>query len=104
MFKTDYFETWLSPPEQTRISAHVIVGADFDIVSLARRELSFSPTLKAFNHKARGCPVFRATPGQSNVRRTFPEGEQHRNVALQEEFRTLLRKYGIEYDERYVWD
>jgi hypothetical protein len=23
---------------------------------------------------------------------------------FQDEFRRLLRKYGVEYDERYVWD
>lgn len=28
----------------------------------------------------------------------------HRKVGFQDEFREFLRKYGIEYDERYVWD
>jgi REP element-mobilizing transposase RayT len=30
--------------------------------------------------------------------------EHHRNVAFQDELRTLLRKHDIEFDERYVWD
>jgi REP-associated tyrosine transposase len=30
--------------------------------------------------------------------------EHHRQESFQDEFRRLLRKYGIEYDERYVWD
>ena len=30
--------------------------------------------------------------------------EHHRKVSFQEEFRKLLEKYGIDYDERYVWD
>lgn len=30
--------------------------------------------------------------------------EHHRKVSFQDEYRTLLQKYGIEYDERYVWD
>ena len=30
--------------------------------------------------------------------------EHHRHETFQEEFRRLLRKYGIEWDERYVWD
>jgi REP element-mobilizing transposase RayT len=28
----------------------------------------------------------------------------HRTMTFQEEFRMFLDKYGIEYDERYVWD
>jgi REP element-mobilizing transposase RayT len=28
----------------------------------------------------------------------------HRTMTFQEEFRALLRKHGIEFDERYVWD
>lgn len=30
--------------------------------------------------------------------------EHHRKVAFQDEFRELLRRYEIEFDERYVWD
>jgi REP element-mobilizing transposase RayT len=30
--------------------------------------------------------------------------EHHRIVSFQEEYRELLRKNGIQYDERYVWD
>ena len=30
--------------------------------------------------------------------------EHHRTKTFQEEFRELLERYGIEYDERYVWD
>jgi putative transposase len=30
--------------------------------------------------------------------------EHHANVSFQDEFRRLLAKYDIEYDERYVWD
>jgi len=30
--------------------------------------------------------------------------EHHRKVTFQEEFRAFLRKYGVEFDERYVWD
>ncbi len=30
--------------------------------------------------------------------------EHHRKLSFQEEYRNLLAKYGIEYDERYVWD
>jgi REP element-mobilizing transposase RayT len=30
--------------------------------------------------------------------------EHHKTITFQDEFRTLLGKYNIEYDERYVWD
>ena len=30
--------------------------------------------------------------------------EHHRTVSFQDELRGLLKKYGLEWDERYVWD
>jgi len=30
--------------------------------------------------------------------------EHHRKQDFQDEFRMFLRKYGIEFDERYLWD
>jgi putative transposase len=30
--------------------------------------------------------------------------QHHRRETFQDEFRRLMRKYGIEFDERYVWD
>jgi putative transposase len=30
--------------------------------------------------------------------------EHHRKMSFQDEFRALLRKHNIEWDERYVWD
>ena len=30
--------------------------------------------------------------------------EHHQNVSFQDEFRQFLRRYEIEFDERYVWD
>jgi len=30
--------------------------------------------------------------------------EHHRKVTFEEEVVELLEKYGVEYDERYVWD
>ncbi len=32
------------------------------------------------------------------------QAEHHRTKTFQEEFRAMLRKHGIEWDERYVWD
>ena len=30
--------------------------------------------------------------------------EHHRRKTFQDEFRTILKEYQVEYDERYVWD
>ena len=30
--------------------------------------------------------------------------EHHRKMTFQEEYRAILKKYGVAYDERYVWD
>jgi hypothetical protein len=30
--------------------------------------------------------------------------EHHKKVSFQDEYRAFLKKYKIEYDERYVWD
>ena len=30
--------------------------------------------------------------------------EHHRKISFQDEFRKLLRRYEIEFDERYLWD
>jgi putative transposase len=30
--------------------------------------------------------------------------EHHQRVSFQDEFRAFLRKHGVEFDERYVWD
>jgi len=30
--------------------------------------------------------------------------EHHRNKSFKEELREFLEKYGVDYDERYLWD
>jgi len=32
------------------------------------------------------------------------QAEHHRTLTFQEEYRALLREFGIENDERYLWD
>ena len=32
------------------------------------------------------------------------QAEHHRRVSFQDEFRRLLRKYGMKFDEKFVWD
>lgn len=53
-----------------------------------------------------GYGAFSISP--SHVRATSEyvrnQEEHHRNESFQDEFRRLCRKYGMEPDERYVWD
>ena len=57
-------------------------------------------------HWQRGYGAF--SIGQSQVddvkRYIHRQKEHHRRVTFQEEYRGFLKAYGIEYDERYVWD
>jgi putative transposase len=57
-------------------------------------------------HWQRGYGAF--SIGQSSVaalkRYIRSQKEHHRRVTFQEEYRKFLKAYGIEYDERYVWD
>ncbi len=32
------------------------------------------------------------------------QGEHHRSVSFEDEFRAFLDRHGVAYDERYVWD
>jgi len=41
----------------------------------------------------------------STVKRYIGRQKQHhRRVTFQDEYRKFLKAYGVEYDERYVWD
>jgi putative transposase len=46
--------------------------------------------------------------GQSNVaalkRYIAEQKEHHRHKTFEEEYRSFLEKYGVDYDEQYVWD
>jgi putative transposase len=54
----------------------------------------------------RGYGAFSVSPSQLNVVLGYIEAQQehHRTLTFQEEYRELLRKHGVEFDERYVWD
>ena len=57
-------------------------------------------------HWQRGYGAF--SIGQSNVaalmRYIANQKQHHRRITFQDEYRKFLKSYGIEYDERYVWD
>ncbi|MCW1913171.1 IS200/IS605 family transposase [Luteolibacter sp. GHJ8] len=61
--------------------------------------------LKDFSWQG-GYGAFSVGQGEIEVVRTYiaNQAEHHRKRSFQEEYRTFLEKYGISYDERYVWD
>jgi putative transposase len=54
----------------------------------------------------RGYAAFSVSPRQLDTVLQYVETQQehHRTRTFQEEFRDLLRRHGVNFDERYVWD
>jgi putative transposase len=53
-----------------------------------------------------GYGAFSVSPNHVEPLRIYiaNQEEHHKQVSFQDEFRRLLTKYGMEWDERYVWD
>jgi REP-associated tyrosine transposase len=54
----------------------------------------------------RGYSAFSVSPSQLDAVLQYVEEQpaHHRTRTFQEEYRELLRKHGVEFDERYFWD
>jgi len=54
----------------------------------------------------RGYGAFSVSPSQLDAVLHYVEtqDEHHRTRTFQEEYRELLHRHGVEFDERYVWD
>jgi putative transposase len=54
----------------------------------------------------RGYGAFSVSPSQLEALLQYIEAQQehHRTRTFQEEYRELLRRHGVDFDERYVWD
>ena len=53
-----------------------------------------------------GYGAFSVNPSEIEVVKNYilNQEEHHRKKSFQEEFVAFLKKYNVEYDERYVWD
>ena len=53
-----------------------------------------------------GYGAFSVNPAEVDVVIKYIENqkEHHRKVTFQDEYRKFLKKYKVEYDEKYVWD
>jgi REP-associated tyrosine transposase len=54
----------------------------------------------------RGYGAFSVSPSQLDAVLQYVETQQkhHRTRTFQEEYRELLRKHQVDFDERYLWD
>jgi putative transposase len=66
---------------------------------------TISPDLRNF-YWQKGYGAFSVSPAHVDALRRYIDNqeEHHKTESFQDEFRRLLKKYGVEYDERYVWD
>ena len=64
-----------------------------------------SPDLAAFSWQ-RGYGCFSVGPSDVDALLAYIDDQEnhHRTRTFQDEFRVFLKKYGVEYDEAYVWD
>ena len=64
-----------------------------------------APDLSQF-HWQSGYGAFSISPSHVDRVRDYigNQVEHHKRESFQDEFRRLLKKYDVEYDERYVWD
>jgi len=61
--------------------------------------------LKSF-HWQNGYGAFSISPSHLDAVREYitNQSEHHKKVSFQDEYRKFLKKYGVEYDDSYVWD
>jgi REP element-mobilizing transposase RayT len=85
-------------------------GNAADMVKEAKRGSSLwlktkSPDLREFAWQ-NGYGIFSVSFSQVDTVRQYIAGqeEHHRKVSFQDEYREFLKRYEIEFDERFVWD
>lgn len=66
---------------------------------------SLGPKYRGF-YWQRGYGAFSVSPSQLDAVVAYVDDQQehHRSRSFQEEYRDFLRKHGVEFDERYVWE
>jgi len=53
-----------------------------------------------------GYAIFSVNPSETDVVVAYiaNQHEHHKKITFKDEFRAFLKKYKVDYDERYVWD
>ena len=54
----------------------------------------------------RGYGLFSVSPPNRDIVANYVQNQSHhhRNLSFQDEFRTILKQQGVDWDERYLWD
>ncbi|MEX2606987.1 MAG: IS200/IS605 family transposase [Kiritimatiellia bacterium] len=54
----------------------------------------------------KGYGVFSVSPSHLDLVKTYIRNQEthHRTVTFKDEYRKIMDKYNVQYDERYVWD
>ena len=132
IFSTKDREPWLGSDVRRRLHAYLAtvcrdLGADVadhvHIVTTLPRTVSqaqlieeikktSSKWIKALDARyrgffwQRGYGAFSVSPSQLDavVQYVKAQQEHHRTQTFQEEYRQWLRRHGVDFDERYVWD
>ncbi len=54
----------------------------------------------------KGYGAFSVSPSNLEQAKSYIENQEthYQTVSFQDEYRAFLRKHGLEWDERYVWD
>src|SRR5690348_6369229 len=88
VFSTKARRPWLRD-KPTRDALHAFLGA-------ASREFEWQG----------GYAIFSVSPSNIDAVKEYiaRQEEHHRKMPFQDELRALLRKYQLEWDERYLWD
>ncbi|MCM2369597.1 IS200/IS605 family transposase [Aporhodopirellula aestuarii] len=86
------------------------IHAAKDFVEQVKRESSkmiktWEPNLDKF-YWQRGYGIFSVSPTHRESVEAYVRNheEHHRKKSFQEEYRNFLNRYGIDFDEQYVWD
>jgi putative transposase len=90
-----------------RLSRTIMIADFMDTVKTSSSKWlkTQSPELSAFSWQ-RGYGCFSVGPTDLDALCAYMDGqeEHHRKRTFQEELRMFLKKYGVEFDEAYVWD
>ncbi len=57
-------------------------------------------------HWQRGYSMFSVSPSHLRALEEYiaRQEQHHKRISFQDELRRILKKYGVKYDERYIWD
>jgi len=60
----------------------------------------------AMFHWQEGYGAFSVSPGHVDALKRYIDSQElhHQNLSFEDELRRICEKYGLEIDERYVWD